>query len=363
MTRLWRAFKRKIKWVLAKWNKEGPQRNISIEQERLMSEGKVGAWRMMLSKEYEDALSKTDWLSAPSMFNYRSKLVSGKDESDGGGWEYYANDRHLIPLLEHRIEEDSNAFAAQTTEKGLSMLSVGCGDGRIEEHLLNCGWPIGQLVGLEYDTELLRKASDRFSNKGKCQAVFKHFDFNKSDVHFGQFDIVFFCHSMHHCTNIEDLLKFINISLKPNGLIIGLDYFGPTRFQVEPEILEIVEELFSYLPPQLRVNLASSDLHVDEEFIRPTIKDVVGFDPSEAARSSDLRTLLFSTFPIIDIKPMGGTIFRWLLKDRAGNFRGDEEFHMCIIKLLQFIERKLIETKNIRSDDLFFVLGPCKRLH
>jgi len=53
----------------------------------------------------------------------------------------------------------------------------------------------------------------------------------------------------------------------------------------------------------------------------PTISEVRSADISEAVRSSDLRTLLFSNFPGIEIKPMGGTILRWLFQHRAGNFK------------------------------------------
>ena len=59
---------------------------------------------------------------------------------------------------------------------------------------------------------------------------------------------------------------------------------------------------------------------------------------------------------------MGGTLLRWLLQNRAGNFDPDDSSDLCIVQLLQIIERKLIENREIRSDDLFFVLGKSDRV-
>jgi hypothetical protein len=120
--------------------------------------------------------------------------------------------------------------------------------------------------------------------------------------------------------------------------------------------------LFSYLPDELRRNLGSAEMRVDGTYEAPTIEAVRSADISEAVRSSDLRTLLFANFPVIEIKPMGGTILRWLLNNRAGNFDWSNPNHMCIIRLLQFIERELIHSNRMKSDDLFFVLGKSSRL-
>ena len=90
------------------------------------------------------------------------------------------------------------------------------------------------------------------------------------------------------------------------------------------------------------------------------IKDVKDFDHTEAPRSSDLRALLFSTFPVIEKLPMGGTLLRHLLAQRAGNFQTESDF--SILKLLFIIERELIISNRIQSDDLFFVLNKSSRL-
>ena len=303
-----------------------------------------------LSREWQSLRMKTDWMSIPLMPEYVNGLVSGQSLNDHGHWSIYARDRYVIPLSEQN-------------NRDLSMVSLACGSGHIEESLVReFGWPITKFLGLEFDDQLRANAIERFSSIKTCHSRFEFFDFNASDFPQEQFDIVFACHSLHHATDLEGLLEKLNHMLKPKGLIIGIDYFGPTRFQIEYDVLPILEELFQMLSPTLRRNLATPEMIIDDFFVYDRIETVRDHDISESIRSSDLRTLLFSTFPIIEIKPMGGTLLRWLLQNRAGNFNPENPDHVTIVRLLQFIEREMILLRRIKSDDLFFVLKRSDRL-
>ena len=307
------------------------------------------ATRTTLSASWQERQKQVDWMHAPLMPEYVNGLVTGADLHQGGHWGLYARDRHLAPLAERR-------------GRGLRVMSLACGSGHVEEFLIGSfEWPVGHLLGLEYDVELRRSAEQRFASMEKCTSEFRFFDFNalqKLDV--GQFDVIFTCHSIHHCHDLESMLEFINRSLADDGIMLGIDYFGPSRFQIEPEALSVIETLFACLPPHLRRNLESGE--IEDIFHRATIDDVRRADPSESPRSSDLRTLLFSTFPIREMRPMGGTILRWLLQYRAGNFDPENPSDLAILDLLRFIERTLIERQLLRSDDLFFVLGKSIRV-
>jgi SAM-dependent methyltransferase len=295
-------------------------------------------------------MQKVDWMHAPTMAHYVNGLVSNKDLDQGGHWAIYAREKYL------------DDFQARRGSR-LSMVSLACGSGHIEAgNITAFEWPIDTLLGLEYDAELRKSAEERFHDIEGCDAQFIFYDFNKKIEITQKFDLVFVCHSLHHATDLELTLETINRMMKPDGLFIGIDYFGPTRFQIEYEVLPLIQELFSYLPAELRRNLSTPEMLVDDTFHPATIADVKNADLSESVRSSDLRTLLFSNFPIVEIKPMGGTILRWLLQYRAGNFNWQNPDHVCIIRLLQFIERELISAKRIKSDDLFFVLGKSQRL-
>ena len=188
---------------------------------------------------------------------------------------------------------------------------------------------------------------------------FQRFDYNQPEsVGYEAFDVAFFCHSMHHCTDIERFLTFLNQIVKPDGFILGLDYFGPSRLQLSYEVKRLLEEIFESLPEHLRYNLMTSE--VEPTLKVDTIAELTQSDPSEAPRSADLRSLLFSTFPVREVSPMGGTLLRPLLSRRAGNFRSDGD--RCILKLLMILERELIRSGGLQSDNLYFVLDKSDRL-
>ncbi len=292
--------------------------------------------------------AQIDWMAAPGMAEYVNGLVSGRPLAAGGHWALHAR-RHIDPLVARR-------------GRGLSVLSLGCGDAHIEAALIQeFGWPVRKLVGLEYDTALRQAAAVRFAAIPAVQTQFAFFDFNAPPVVAERYDVVFTCHALHHAQDIEATLGFVNRSLAPDGVFMGLEYLGPSRFQIEYDVLPHIRRLFALLPPELRRNLAKGGA-VEESFEPPTIAAVRSADPSESPRSSDLRTLLLANFPILEVKPMGGTLLRWLLQYRAGNFRADNPGHVAIARLLQFIEGDMIATGQIRSDDLFFALGASTRL-
>jgi len=150
-------------------------------------------------------------------------------------------------------------------------------------------------------------------------------------------------------------LPFINRLMHKDSLFIGIEYFGPTRFQVEHDVREILDQFYSILPEELKYNIR--DKTVPPKLFYPSIDHMMKIDISESARSSDLRTMLFSNFPVIEKKPMGGTLLRWLFQFRAGNYDRSNPNHCAIAALLIELERNLISNRQVQSDDLFFVLG------
>jgi hypothetical protein len=163
---------------------------------------------------------------------------------------------------------------------------------------------------------------------------------------------------MHHCTDLERFLPYLNRTVADGGIILGLDYFGPSRLQVDYHVKRLLDEIFTSLPPHLRLNLATGETEAD--FSIPTMAEIARGDASEAPRSADLRSMLFSTFPVVEVSPMGGTLLRPLLAHRAGNFHGESD--NCILQLLMLIERELILARRIDSDNLYFVLQRSDRL-
>lgn len=236
------------------------------------------------------------------------------------------------------------------------MVSLGCGDAHIETSLISeFGWPVGSLLGLEYDAELRKSAAGRFE-ASDTTASFEFFDFN-APLDLGQFDIVFACHAIHDATDIELFLGSLDGLMREDSLFMGIEYLGPSRFQPTPEVRSYIQQLYGMLPEYMRRDLRKPDEPAPKKFPFATISEVREADISESVRSSDLRAMLLSNFPAIDIKPMGGTVLRWLLQYRAGHFEHDNPTHVAISRMAPLIEKTLIENRQIASDDLFFVLS------
>ncbi len=313
----------------------------------------ISTWRQALAENWEEMRALTDWMGLPAMHEHVAELHTGSPMSVGGDWVDHSLHRHLNPLAERLAARDG------TPGRRLSMVSFGCGTGQIEQVVLSRGWPVRRIVCREYDPALLDRARDTLS--GLCpDQEFQQFDYNSPEaVGFEAFDVAFFCHSMHHCTDIERFLPFLNRVVAPDGVVLGLDYFGPSRLQMTHDAKRMLDEIFESLPEHLRLNLATGE--VEPSFVIDTVAQVARADPSEAPRSADLRSLLFSSFPVREVSPMGGTLLRPLLARRAGNFRSAGDH--CILKLLMVLERELIRSGRLPSDNLYFVLGRSDRLN
>lgn len=300
------------------------------------------ASRAALDATFTANRQQLDWMHVPGMSTYVNGMVSGKNPNNGGHWATYAAEAHVIPL-------------SRKLGRPLRMVSLGCGASRVEKGLMAThAWPVSSYLALEYDEALRNKGKDHFASLPGVRFRSAFFDFNDPPSDLGEtFDVVFAHHGIHHATNVEGLLQYINSIMAQHSLFIGSEFFGPTRFQVTYEARQIIDELDRILPDDLRLNLKTNKIGGVKY---ATLEDM-GYDPSESARSADLRVLLFSNFPVIDMKPMGGTLLRWLLQYRAGNFDRSNKYHMSIAALLIHIERDLIRRGALQSDDLFFVVG------
>ncbi len=334
---------------------DAPHRVADLNQGKrgvMTEEHGVSTWRQALAENWEEMRSLTDWMGIPAMHDHVAELHTGTTRAVGGDWVDHSLHRHLQPLAARLAARDGDPG------RRLSMVSFGCGTGQIEQAVLARGWPVGRIVCREYDTALLDRARENLL--GLCpDQDFQQFDYNNPEaVGDEAFDVAFFCHSMHHCTDIERFLPFLNRVVAQDGLILGLDYFGPSRLQTTFETKQMLDEIFESFPEHLRFNLLTGE--VEPKFVIDTMAEVARSDPSEAPRSADLRSLLFSSFPVREVSPMGGTLLRSLLARRAGNFRSAGDH--CILKLLMMLERELIRSGRLASDNLYFVLGRSDRL-
>jgi len=304
-------------------------------------------WDQLLDEDWTQRRKILDWKGLPYIHQYVALLIGGNEPRNAIQWYDYIRSRYLLPYLEQ---------SSGKRRRGVSMLSIGCGDANIERKLFDFNWPIQSIHCCEASKALIEACRRNLSDlPSDVTQRFTRFDMNEtrgSDL--GKYDVIFFCHALHHCREIEDMIEFLQRSLVPGGFVLGIDYFGPARLQVSLRTKALLDDLFDLLPARLKVDLSGEQPLASKSFLPPGFRSIFLNDPSEAARSSDIRDLLFASFDVCDIKPMGGTLLRHILWNRAGNYRSEGD--MEILNLLCFIERQLIESRALESDDLLFVL-------
>jgi hypothetical protein len=327
---------------------------MSIDDTSTSREEPRTYWREMLSSEWQARRNLIDWKGIPEIHNYVYRLMSTCGGNEVENWLSYSRDRHLLPLL-----SKMHTTGLKPKSEQLSLVSFGCGSGSIEKGLFEHGWPLSKIVCKEYDTALLASAENMLSSIA-ADKRFDSFNFNNCTSEDGEtYDVLFFCHSLHHCQNLERFLPYLNNLMHRESIVLGLDFFGPPRLQVEWQTRKIIERVFRILPERLRQNLFKEG-QIDSEIEFTRLDDSIRIDPSECPRSSDLRSLFFSLFEPIDLLPMGGTLLQLLLHGRAGNYNTEDD--MAILRLMMLLEEELIKSGRILSNELYFVCPRSNRL-
>ena len=171
------------------------------------------------------------------------------------------------------------------------------------------------------------------------------------------YDVVFAKAALHHIENLEHVFEQVVRCLRPGGLLIAIDFFGPTRFQWTDAQLAACNAFWqTRVPPDLRLE---PDGRQTPPVERPLVQDLVAMDPSEAVRSSDLHALLKSRFELEHDIPLGGALLNLLLSgDRVNRFDPDNEAHCQVIREAAAHERALMDAGVLASDFRFIVARP-----
>lgn len=237
-------------------------------------------------------------------------------------------------------------------------LSLCCGDGAFEQQLLGQG-VFGRITGLELSPERIAHGRARLA---QAVAPVPALDFLQQDVNSGDFgercfDVVFAKAALHHIQDLETALAGILRCLKPNGLLVTIDFFGPSRFQWTDAQLQVCNDFWrERVPPLLQ---RESDGSPTPPITRPRVEDMVAMDPSEAARSGELHALLHRHFEVLEDRVLGGTLMNLLLYgQRVNRFDAADPLHNAVLEEAVDLERQLIAQGRLGSDFRFMVARP-----
>lgn len=233
-----------------------------------------------------------------------------------------------------------------------SALSLCAGDGSFEKLLLTHGI-FGSITGMDIAAERVaagNSAADAFSER----LQFAVGDVNSGEFGDAQYDVVFAKAALHHVEQLEKMFAGVRRCLKPGGKLVTIDFFGPTRFQwTDAQLAAVNHFIDTTIPDDL---LRRADGSLQKHITRPTIAEMIAMDPSEAVRSSEVRSLLDKHFTVEKEFAVGGTLLNLIFGEAIiNNFDAENPQHVQIINAAFDYERRLMNESVIDSDFRFIV--------
>ncbi len=233
-----------------------------------------------------------------------------------------------------------------------AVLSLCSGDGEFEKSLLAQG-VFGSITGIDIASERVASANTQIQKTEKC-LNFAIGDVNDGEFGEASYDVVFAKAALHHVEQLESMFSGIKKCLKPNGKLVAIDFFGPTRFQWSDVQLEAVNHFINTKIPNALLKREDGSLHKD--ISRPTVESMIAMDPSEAVRSGDIYNLIIKNFTQIHEFQVGGTLLNLIFDSTIiNNFEPNNLEHNEIIRAAFDYERKLMAENKITSDFKFIV--------
>lgn len=241
-------------------------------------------------------------------------------------------------------------------------LSLGCGDGGLERHALEAG-AVERFDAYDASCGAIENAKKSAQTRGLLHRInYIVADLNHLHVKADGYDSVFASMSIHHIHALERVFEEVRGGLKLSGLFIMNEYIGPTRFQIPPAQLKLINDLLEILPRDFR-RIIRNEKPTSEIKERHLIHPHSWFeenDPSEAIRSAEILPILQRFFRIVEFKPYGGSLLQFLLENIVGNFDDRQEKDRAWLDMLFYFERALEDAGVIDSDFALIVAAPRK---
>lgn len=296
----------------------------------------AGRWAGLASETFVHDLERVSWTGIPQVHLNHNYLITGSRETY---WVDWIRDR----FFPGGVAGDA--------------LSLGCGAGHLDRIFKSRGFTFRSFTGIDISEEAVARARVLATEVALAPAIrYVAEDLNRCQLSAGSFDFIYFFQSLHHIEALEHVLAQCHRALRPDGLLMVNEFVGPSRFQWTPQQLEMADTLIAELPATLRRDLTTETEKTAAP--RPSIAQMMAYDPSEAVRSADIERLLKAQFNVVNEWNWGGTLNHLIFANIAANFEPDDPDHRAIIERLINHENTLIETGLLPSDFKVFMARP-----
>ncbi len=231
-------------------------------------------------------------------------------------------------------------------------LSLCCGSGEVERNFLRL-----HLCNAAEGTDISPQAIKVCRRSAESAGLLDRLTYHVSDVEHAQldpakYDLIIAWMAFHHLRRLDHVFREVKRALKPNGIFILNEYVGPARFQVHDQQVALVNTALLQIPEELR---RLPDGRYKDSFSRPSLREIINHDPSEAIRSHRILPLLKRHLEIVECIEYGGCLLNWLMQGISQNFDPGNPEHKAVLTRLFEIEREALQNGGFTSDFAFVI--------
>ncbi len=282
-----------------------------------------------------------------------------------------------------------------------SVLSICCGFGATEQHLLQRLGGIESCVAVDVAEGALAEAARRAESLGLGARICYHVaDLNNYDWPLEQFDLVIAGGALHHLSGLETVLTGIKRCLRPGGFLYANEHTGAQWQDFPPRQVELINSVAYLVPPDMRsrsplrrnpfsqpvlrriadalLGNSAIPLPADRPFwyrlagrvvnamsMRPPAFGplvlskkayLLGHDPSEGVSSDRILPAIQECFEDARIHPYGGAILAYAFD--GAFFKGYDDLnaqHRVVLETACGIERSMVESGDLPVEHAIIV--------
>lgn len=237
----------------------------------------------------------------------------------------------------------------------LRFLSIGSGDAWLEievaQKILAAGFRSFVIECAEISPVMNARASARVASLGLAEHVqLRQVDIN-TWVPQGWYDGAMAHHSLHHVVELEHVFLNLRRVLRPEANFCVADVIGRNGHMRWPEVLEYVNSIWAFLPPEKKLNHQMKRL--EEEFVNWDCSKE-GF---EGIRAQDILPLMLGFFRFRSFTAWGGLIEVFFDRGFGWNFDPADPRDRAFSDFVARLNDDLIEAGRIRPTQMLAYLG------
>jgi SAM-dependent methyltransferase len=239
------------------------------------------------------------------------------------------------------------------------LLSLGCGIGHAEEHLLSRGYA-REIVAYDTSAGAIEAARGRFAGTPwEARIDLRHGSALDDALEPGSFDVVFVEAALHHVIRLEEMFALIHRVLRPDGLFLFDEYVGPDYHIYPGELVGLLNRVNACLGEGYRRDFETGATR--EQVGGSTPEYIVENDPTEGVHASQILPLTYRFFHVIDRRDYGGALVRPLFCRVISGWDLSDPKDQTVARLVVMLERELTERGAIPTHNAVVVARPRSR--